>query len=304
MSLPHLAMAVAIAIVWGVNFVFMKVALKTLPPFLFAFLRFAFAAVPLVFLYRRPAVPWRLLVLYASTQFALQYAFLFVGLKLGMPAGLSSAVIQLQAFFTIGLAIAMLGDVPRRGQLWASALALSGMAIIAWHVDGGATLLGLLLVVMAALSWGFGNVFTKRIAASGEAMGRPIDVMALVAWGSLIASPPLLALSLVFEGPARIVTSLAHLDWRPVAAVLFNAYGVTTFGFGAWSFLIRRYSTAMVAPFALLVPIAGMGSAALLLDEALHGWALAAGALVVAGLAVNQASGRRVTISAATPRSS
>ena len=304
MSLPHLAMALAIAIVWGVNFVFMKVALETLPPFFFAFLRFAFAAFPLVFFYRRPAVPWRLIGLYATTQFALQYAFLFVGLKLGMPAGLSSAVIQLQAFFTIGLAIAMLGDVPRRGQLVASALALSGMAIIAWHVDGGATLLGLLLVVLSALAWAFGNIFTKRIALFGESAGRPIDVMALVAWGSLIATPPLLALSLAFEGPSRIGTSLGRLDWRPVGAVLFNAYVVTTFGFGAWSFLIRRYSTAMVAPFALLVPIAGMGSAALLLGEALHGWALAAGALVIAGLAVNQRSGRPVRTSAAMPRSS
>ena len=291
MSLPHVLLALGIALAWGTNFVVMKVALGTLPPFLFAFLRFAFAALPLVFFYRRPAVPWRLLWSYALAQFACQYAFLFVGLKLGMPAGLSSAVIQLQVFFTIALAAAMMGEVPRRLQLLAAAIALAGIGVVAWHVEGRATLVGLGLVVAAALSWGFGNVYTKRIAAALARDGLPLDVMAVVAWASLLAMAPLLALTVVFEGPATIATALGRVDWRGVGAVLFNAYVVTTFGFGAWSYLLGRYPTATVAPFALLIPVAGIGSAALLLGEPLHGWTLIAGALVVGGLALNQYAG-------------
>jgi O-acetylserine/cysteine efflux transporter len=291
MSPPHILLALGIALVWGVNFVVMKVGLESLPPFYFAFLRFAFAAVPLVFFYRRPAVPWRLMWGYAATQFALQYAFLFVGLQLGVSAGLASAVIQLQAFFTIGLAILLLGEVPRRAQWYASALALAGMGVIAWHVEGGATAIGVLLVVCAGLSWAFGNIFTKRIALAAQASGASVNVMQVVAWASLLAALPLLLLSLVFEGPSAMLEATRRADWRSVGAVLVNAYVVTTFGFGAWSFLLRRYTTAMVAPFALLIPIVGMASGALLLDEVLRGWMLAAGLLVIAGLAINQYAG-------------
>ena len=99
------------------------------------------------------------------------------------------------------------------------------------------------------------------------------------------------ALSLIFEGPATIGHALVHADLSSVGAVLFNAWLVTTFGFGAWSVLLRRYPTAMVAPFALLVPVVGMASAAWLLDEPLHPWSLIAAALVIAGLAINQYAG-------------
>lgn len=302
MSPSHIALALGIALVWGVNFVVMKVGLETLPPFFFAFLRFLCAAVPLVFFYRPPAVPWRLLTCYALAQFCCQFGFLFVGLKLGMPAGLSSAVVQLQAFFTIGLAALMLQEAPRRAQLYAAIVAMAGMGVIAWHVEGRTTLVGLALVMLAALSWAFGNVFTKRIAIAVAAGGRPVDVMQVVAWASLVATLPLFGLSIVFEGPAAMRDALVAADWRAVGAVLFNAYVVTTFGFGAWSFLMRRYPTAIVAPFALLVPVAGMASAALLLGEALHGWVIGAGALVLAGLAINQFAGRTAGAAAVPSR--
>jgi O-acetylserine/cysteine efflux transporter len=293
MTTPHVLLALAIAFVWGVNFVAMKAGLATLPPFFFAFLRFAFAAFPLVFFYRRPAIPWRLLWGYAIVQFTCQYAFLFWGLKLGMPAGLSSAVIQLQAFFTIGLAAWLMREFPRKLQLFAIALAFAGMALIAWHVEGRATLIGFVLVMLAGLSWAFGNILTRRIGLVANAAGEPINPMQIVAWGSLLAMIPLAMLTLVFEGPDAIRQALAAADWRSAGAVLFNAYVVTTFGFGAWSYLMQRYSATMVAPFALLVPIAGMASAALLIDEPLHGWTLGAAALVIAGLVINQSAAAR-----------
>ncbi len=292
MAPAHVLLAVAVALVWGVNFVAMKAGLVALPPFLFAFLRFACAALPLVFFYRRPAIPWRWLWGYALTQFTAQFAFLFWGLQLGMPAGLSSAVIQLQAFFTIGLAAWFLREPPRAVQIVATGLALAGMAVIAWHVDGHASAIGFVLVVAAGFAWACGNIVSRRIALAAKAAGASVDPMALVAWASLLALAPLSLLTAVFDGPDAIARALHAADGTTVFAVLFNAYAVTTFGFGGWSFLMRRYAATVVAPFALLVPIAGLGSAAWLAAEPLHGWTLAAAALVVAGLAVNQAGTR------------
>jgi O-acetylserine/cysteine efflux transporter len=294
MSPLHILLALAVVTVWGVNFVVMKIGLEVLPPVFFSFLRFACAAFPLVLFYRRPSIPWRLLWSYALAQFAIQYALLFLGLQLGMPAGLSSIVVQLQAFFTMALAVPMLHEKPRIAQLYGALVALGGMAVVAWHIEAATTLIGLVLVIGAGLSWGFGNVFTKRIALTAQAAGTPIQVMQIVAWGSLLAMPPLLAVSLLFEGPAAIGAAMTRVDWRTIGAVLFNGYVSTTFGFGAWSLLMRRYPTATVAPFPLLVPVAGMASAALLLGEPLHGWAIAAGLMVLTGLAINQFWGMRV----------
>jgi O-acetylserine/cysteine efflux transporter len=292
MSAAHVLLALAVALVWGVNFVAMKAGLVALPPFLFALARFACAAFPLVFFYRRPAIPWRLLWGYAIAQFTCQFAFLFWGLKLGMPAGLSSVVIQLQAFFTIGLAAAYLREVPRRTQVVAAGLAAAGMALVAWHVEGRATLAGFALVMAAGLAWAVGNILSRRIGLAASTAAEPVDPMQVVAWASLLAMVPLSLLTLVFEGPAAIRRAALDADWHSVAAVLFNAYVVTTFGFGAWSYLMRRYPATKVAPFALLVPIAGIASSALLLDEPLHGWVVGSAALIVAGLAVEQFGGR------------
>ena len=288
MSLSHVLLTLAVVVIWGANFIVMKAGLEVLPPLLFTFLRFLFAALPLAFFVRRPAVALRLIAAYGLTQFAIQFALLFGGMKLGMPAGLSSLVIQLQAFFTIGLAALMLGERPRVVQLVGAAIALAGMGLVAIHIESKTTLIGLTMVIAAGLSWAFGNIYTKRIALSAQASGAKVEALQIVAWGSLVAVPPLALMSLIVEGPETIRHALIAIDWRIAAAVLFNAYATTIFGFGAWSVLMRRYPTATVAPFTLLVPIVGMGSASIFLGETMHWWTIAAGVLVLAGLAINQ----------------
>lgn len=280
----HFLLALATVAIWGFNFVVIKWGLQGLPPILFTTLRFVFAALPAIFFVRPPAVPLRLLAAYAFFQFALQFTLLFVGMKLGMPAGLSSLVIQLQAFFTIGLAVLVLGDRPRPLQLLGAAIAFGGMLLVGLHVEGRATVIGFLLVVGGGLSWGLGNLCTKRMGSA--------DALALVAWGSLIAAPLLLAVSLLVEGPGAVLAALTHMSWASFGAVLFQAYPTTVFGFAVWSFLLRRYPIASIAPFTLLVPIFGMLSGTLLLGEPVTWWKIAAAALVLAGLGLNQLAGR------------
>lgn len=277
-------LALAVVLIWGFNFVVVKVGLQGLPPILFTALRFACAALPMAFFIRRPALPWRLLAGYALFQFALQFTLLFSGMKLGFPPGLASLVIQLQAFFTIGLAVLMLGERPLKTQLLGALIAFTGMVMVAAHIEAQATLIGFAMVVAAGLSWGVGNIFTKR---SGK-----VDALALVVWGSLLAAPPLLLASFAIEGPAAIAAAMQGMNWLLAGTVLFQAYPTTIIGFGIWSALMRKYPTATIAPFTLLVPVAGMLSAALVLDESLQWWKIAAGMLVLGGLALNQFGAR------------
>ncbi|TFW10155.1 O-acetylserine/cysteine exporter [Oxalobacteraceae bacterium OM1] len=280
MKPSDLLAALLVVLIWGFNFVAIKVGLQGLPPVLFTGLRFLFAALPVVFFVRRPAIPWRLLAGYAGFQFAGQFTLLFYGMKLGFPAGLASLVIQLQAFFTIGLAILFLGERPLLLQLCGALIAFAGMGLVASQLGAGSTMVGFALVIVAGLSWAVGNIFTKRIGK--------VDPLALVAWGSLLATPPLFAASLLLEGPQAIGTALLGMGWLSTAALLFQSYAATILGYGIWSHLIRTYPAAAVAPFTLLVPVSGMVSAALALGEPLQWWKLAAGALVMCGLALNQ----------------
>ena len=280
----HVLLALLVVTIWGFNFVVIEIGLQGLPPLLFTTLRFLFAAFPLVFFVQRPSIAPRLLIGWGLAQFAVQFSLLFVGMKLGMPAGLSSLVIQLQAFFTIGLAWWLLGEHARPMQLVGAGIALGGMGIVAWHLDTPSTLIGLLLVVGAGMSWAAANILTKRMGA--------VEPLALAAWGSLIAVPPLLVLSLLMEGPVAMASALRGMNLASWGTVLFQSYPNTLLGFGVWSMLMRRYPAAQVAPFSLLVPVAGMVSATLVLHEALEPWKIAAGMLVLGGLALNQFAGR------------
>jgi O-acetylserine/cysteine efflux transporter len=135
------------------------------------------------------------------------------------------------------------------------------------------------LVVAAGMCWALANITTRKMGT--------VSALSLVVWGSFIATPPLFAASLLLEGVGAWRHAAASFSLATLGAVLFNAYPNTILGFGVWSMLIRRYAAATVAPFTLLVPVAGMASAALVLGEPLQWWKIVAGLLVLSGLALN-----------------
>lgn len=280
-SLPlrHLLLALAVVAVWGSNFVVIKLALGHLPPLLFAALRFALAALPAVFLLPRPAVSWGNLAAYGLLIGVGQFGVLYYAMNGHISPGLASLVIQLQVFFTIGLAMYFSGERLQPAQWLALLLAAGGIAIIIRHTDGSTTLLGLALILLAALSWAAGNLVARQA-------GR-INMLAYVVWSSLFAVPVLAGLSLLTEGWAAISSGLQAADAGTWLAVGWQAWGNTLFGYAAWGWLLARHPAATITPTALLVPLFGMGSAALWLNEGLPAWKLSAAALVIGGLALN-----------------
>ncbi len=272
-------LALAIVFVWGTNFVVIRLGLDVLPPLFFATLRFCFVFVPAAFFLKRPNVPWANLVIYGVAIGLFQFGMLFIAMKGHISPGLASLVVQMQVFFTIGLAMLRTGEKLAAHRLIAFALALAGMGVIAAHNGQGATLGGVALVLVAALGWAFGN------QASREA-GK-VNMLAYVVWAAMFSIPPLAILSLALEGPAAIATGLAHATALTWTAVLWQSVGNTMFGYACWGWLLSRYPAATVAPMSLLVPIFGFGASALLLGEPLPLWKIGATLLIMAGLAVN-----------------
>lgn len=275
MSPRDIGLALLVAVIWGVNFVAIKWGVDEISPFVLTALRYIGCALPAVFFVRRPAVSWRLLIAYGMSVGVLQFGILFTAIHLGMPAGLSSLVMQMQVFFTMGLAMVFLAERPLPVQFGGAALALLGLGVIGSEHLGAATFWPLLLTLVAAFCWGISNILTKRA-------GR-IDMFAFVVWGSLVPPLPMLGLALLTDGPDAI-TGLVQASPLAIGSVLFTAYASTLVAYGLWAVLLGRYPASLVAPFSLLVPIFGFAGAALLLGEAVTALEIGGSALIFLGL--------------------
>lgn len=287
MSVKDMLLALCVVVAWGVNFVVIKLGLQGMPPFLLAGLRFSLVAFPAIFFVRRPPIPLRWLVVYGMTISFGQFAFLFLAIKLGMPAGLASLVLQAQAFFTLLLGALLLAEKLRWNHIVGIIIATLGMFMLATagmegQTSAGITLTTMMLTLSAALSWGLGNITNKIIMRN-----RSVPIMSLVVWSALVPIIPFFACSLLFDGQAAIVNSLLHIGLQTVLALIYLAFVATIVGYAIWGNLLSRYETWRVAPLSLLVPVVGIITAALVLDERLSGQQMLGAVVIILGLLVN-----------------
>ena len=222
----HVSLAVAVAAIWGLNFVVIEVGLDDFPPLLLSSLRYALAALPLLVLRGTPpGVPWRWVFAVGVAIGVVKFSLLFIGMDVGMPAGLASLVLQVQALFTVVFAAAVLRERLVGAQIAGLAIAIGGLAVVASGLGGEATPTGFALVIAAAAAWGVGNLAIKRAA--------PPDPLRFMTWMCVVPPLPLLALSLAFEGPSEVGDALAGVDLGGIGAVLYIAFAATTVGWGA-----------------------------------------------------------------------
>ena len=299
LTTPDLALIIAVVALFGFAFVPIKIALKEIPPFALASVRFFLAAVPAMFFVKRPTMPWRNIIAYGLAIGVFQYGLLFLGINLGMPVGLTSLVIQVQVFFTMGLAVMLGSDRLTRVNVAGGAIAAAGIVILALYkiVNGmTGTLLGFVLILIAGFSWAVGNMIGKKAAGRDHA-----DMFSLVVWSSIVPALPLALLSYLFEGGPAVVSSVIHASWLTWGCVLMLSWGATLFCFGSWAALLHRYPVGLITPYGLLIPVSGLFFGALLLGERLALVQLAGVVLVMGGLVMN-AFGERWFAVLRTPR--
>lgn len=283
MSPKDLLLALVVIVVWGMNFVVIKIGLDDIPPMLLGCLRFMLAAFPAILFIKRPQMPLRWLIAYGATISLGQFAFLFSAMHVGMPAGLASLVLQSQAFFTLFFAVLFLGERLRATNLVGLVIAASGLVLIGMQGDRSMTLAGFMLTICAASMWAMGNIITRKVGK--------VNLVGLVVWGSLIPPIPFFALSWFLEGPQMIESALRGIGLSSIMVLVYLAFGATILGYGLWSRLLSRYPANTVAPFSLLVPVVGLTSAAWLLGEQLDGLQAIGALLVLLGLVINVSGG-------------
>ena len=283
--------AAGVVLIWGLNFVVMKIALRDFGPMLLGALRFALASLPFLPWLARPRLPWRFIAGYGLAQGLGQFGFLFLGLKLGMPAGMASVVMQTQAFFTLLLAVPLLGERATGWQWFGLTIAIAGLAVIGSAHGAGPgdmSVAGFLLTLGAATMWAVSNLVARRAAARNR-----YDALPFIAWSSLFPVVPFLALAALMEGgPAAMALQLARASWPAWAAVGYLAVLATLLAYTLWTRLLQRHPAARVTPFSLLVPVVGLAAAGVALGEAPTRLQWLGTGGVLAGLVVNQFGAR------------
>ncbi|MEU4195073.1 EamA family transporter [Kribbella sp. NPDC026611] len=272
-----LLLALAVVIVWGINFVVIEVGLEGVPPLLLSALRFFLAAVPAIFLLGKPRVPWRYVIGVGLALGVAKFGLLFIAMDHGVPAGLASLVLQSQVIFTVLFAIAVLRERPRPAQLTGIVIACVGLALIILEGELATPVGALLLVIAAAVFWGISNTITRY--------AKPPDTLRFMVWVSAVAVVPLLVLSALTEGVSADLEALHQVSFSEIGAIAYLAYAATLFGFGLWGYLLRQYDASTVAPFSLLVPVVGMAAAWVLRGERVGLQQGIAAVLIIGGMA-------------------
>ena len=289
LSRGDLLRALAVVVIWGLNFVVMKVGLQGIGPMLLGALRFAMAALPFLLFVKFPDLPWRYVLAYGLAQGLGQFGFLFLGLQMGMTAGMASVVMQTQAFFTLLLAAPLLGERARAAQWMGLVVALGGLLLIATaHGEGPGqmTLAGFVLTLGAGFMWAVSNIVVRLANRIAD-----YDPLPFIVWSSVFPIVPFFALALWMDGPQTVARQLTGIGWPAVLSVMFLAWFATLLAYSLWTRLLKRHPAGRVTPFSLLVPVVGLWSAWMFFDE----WPLPqqwlGAAAVLMGLVVNQTGG-------------
>lgn len=274
----HLSLAVLVTLVWGVNFPITKLGLRAIDPFVLTGIRFALAALPLVFFIKRPAVKFSYVAAYGIIFGLGMWGVINYGIQVGVSPGIASLIIQLSVFFTMGWGFVLFKENIRGAQMLGAVLALVGLAGIMSTQQGNHAVLGVMLIVLSAVAWSVGNVIIKKSGVK--------EIFSFMVWASLIPPIPLFLIAWLMHGGAAFEGLQANLDLTAILSILFQVYLATHFAYWGWNSLLKLYPVSTVAPLSLLIPVFGITSSMLMLDERISTPNLISIGIIIVGLAV------------------
>jgi O-acetylserine/cysteine efflux transporter len=277
MKPTDVCLAVMVVVIWGLAFVASRIALDEFSPELMTTLRFAIAALPCL-LVPRPKVSWPVLISISSTLFLGQFLAQAYGIAHGVPVGLTSVIVQSQALFTIGFAAIVFRELPTRVQAIGIGVAVVGLLMICGTVGYDFSVAAFAVLMICPISFAVGNLLLRR--AQG------VRMFDLFAWLCLTAAIPLLALTLLTNGPQATWHALAHMSLTGFVCMLGLGGISTSIAYWLWGRLLRDYTAAQVVPFALLVPFVGAAASSIVFGETFGPLRLAGMVTVVAGIAI------------------
>jgi len=299
MKKKDVLLALLLVTIWGVNFTVIKLGLGGVPSMLLVALRYLLTVFPAIFFVKKPNTQWKYIMLYGLTVGVGQFACLFYAMEIGMPAGIASIVLQIQAFISPVLAMVFLNEKLKIRQIAGFVIASAGLVIIgAANTAGGIGSIpfaAIILNLMAPFFWAASNIVARIASDKAAANGEKLDMFSLVVWSGLIPPIPVLGLALILDTPQTIINALTNLSGISIFAVIYLAFGATLFGYGVWNVLLGKYPMSTVAPLPLTVPVIALLSARIVLQEQLSGMQWLGVSVILAGLIITNLNPEIIT---------
>ncbi len=279
MSARELSVLLGMCLIWGFHFVVIKVAVTELQPMFYAAIRMTLVAAIMAPFLRWRAKEMRLIFAAGVCLGALNYAFMFSGVKYAT-ASAAAIAIELHVPFATILSVIFLNDRIGIRRIIGVTFAFVGVVIIALGKNEGGgpdanIPLGVVLIACGAFVEAIGAVLVKKATAF-----KPHE---LLAWFSLIGAVGLwlLTFSLDSGHGASLAASNKPLM---VGAILYSAIGGSIIGHTAYYWLLQRLPVSVVSPSVLLTTLIAVFFGVVLLGDPFGPRMVVGGLMVLAGV--------------------
>ena len=286
MKKNDLILGILIMVVWGLNFSVIKLGVNEIDPLLLTALRFTLATLPAIFFVKKPDVSWWYLIVYGWLFAIGIWGMATWSIQAGLSAGMASVLLQMNVVFGLFLGYFLLKESLPINKIIGSGLALGGLLLSLTVTDGSVTQLGLMLILLAAISWSLASITVKKAGTK--------QVFAFSLWAMAFAPIPLFLIVYFQSGSDAFVQLSTQFNERVIFSVLFQAYPVTLLGYWIWNRLLVTYPLTTVAPLTLLVPIFGLLGGVLFYQEEVGIIKLVASLCVISGILIGFVNVRKL----------
>jgi len=271
-------MAFFIVVLWGLNFVALKIAVLSLPPIFLAGLRFLLISIPWIFFVEKPKVSKRQFITLPITLGVLQYSLLYYGMSTGLSAGLSAVILQTQSFFTVIMSTILIKEKLRLNEILGLLIGALGVMILLINNNGDFKIEAVLIILAAAISWGIANIQLKNLGN--------VNMVSFLIWISPFAAIVLFIISFILEYDLVLNIDFSNVEIKVFLSIFYTAYLSTVIGFTMWQYLLNKYKSVQITPYGLLVPVTGSIFGYIILSEVLEIYQIIAGIVIIIGLMV------------------
>jgi drug/metabolite transporter (DMT)-like permease len=283
---PLLALGL-LALVWGYNWVVMKVAMRYVGPMDFAAMRGVFGTVLLFGVLWAVGAPLRPQHVVKTIFLGLFQTAGFVGLiswALNVGAAGKSAVLgYTMPFWVIVFGWPFLPDRLRGWQWPAAALILVGLVLVLELWSGTTDVTSSLLALGAGISWAVSVIIFKKIPVESRN-----ELLSVTSWQMVFGMIPLVIIALLVA--ERPIVWSGHF----IAALIYNGVGGMALATLLWLYILQRLPATISGLNALAVPIVGVVAAWIQLGERPSPAEGAGMLLILGGLALLTSTQRNV----------
>lgn len=276
MSPRYVLFALFVCLIWGVNFVVMKVGLRQLDPYLFGLVRFSIVLLILSpWLKIIPGEMFKLFIL-GNLIGGLQFALVFLGMDMTDHVSAMSVVVQMNIPISLILAHFFLSEKMSYWRTGGVVVAFAGVVIITLEPEILEEGVVVLIILAATALYSVGVIMMRKVTA--------VPVFQTQAWVSFYSVPVFIILTVMFE--ENQVEQVMNLDWVGISMVLYTSILSTIVGYGGMNYLLKLFPVTLISPFMVSVPVFATISSVVFLGETLSSKFVIGSIVTLSGLGI------------------